>query len=214
MGWLFPHTCILYNLTHTHIPTHSQCDSLNHCLYFRKYGRTVIHCFSRGCTHNHTHARTHTHTHISSGPDAGLSTQLWCLTYTNTLSNTDQLQRWRPWWSKISSMEKSAVKSDHFLFPFSGSEFRDTICPHWPMNASVLPLLQVKLWTMLIIFSPQKKQHLFAFAFLKLFPNMNFMELNPIGKAPTRTNHCFFKLLPLRHLVILRLFSSSLSAFQ
>ena len=55
------HTC-----THTHTHTvftpesHTfKCDSLNHCLCFRKYGRTVILCFSWVGTHTHTHTHTH-----------------------------------------------------------------------------------------------------------------------------------------------------------
>lgn len=59
--------------------------------------RAVIHCLSW--------VGTHTRTHTQSKPEAGLSSQLWCLTYTNALSHRDQLRRWRLWWSKISWME-------------------------------------------------------------------------------------------------------------
>lgn len=43
------------HLVHSPPHTHLQYDSL---LYFRKYGRTVIYCFSWECTHTHTHKYT------------------------------------------------------------------------------------------------------------------------------------------------------------
>lgn len=75
---------------------------------------------------------THTHppTHILSRPEAGLSSQLRCLTYTNTLSHLDQLQLWRL--RMVKNIPSGIIRSEvTLLFVFFNPFQRSGILHYW-----------------------------------------------------------------------------------